>query len=82
MKDFKFFSVDCCGDPNLLILDDDALLKYFNISKRTSAEWRNKRLITYFKIGKKVYYKLSDVEKMLENHKIPSRWEKRNIGII
>ena len=47
--------------PEQIILDDVALREMLKISKRTTAYLREKGLITYSKIGSKIYYLLSDV---------------------
>jgi hypothetical protein len=53
-----------------IILDDVDLCKLLHISKRTSAEYRAKSMIVYYKLGGKVFYKLADVLTMLDKHKI------------
>lgn len=48
-----------------VILDDVDLRQMLKVSKRTTANWREIRQITYSKLGGKIYYKLSDVLDML-----------------
>jgi hypothetical protein len=33
-----------------------------HISKRTAQDWRKKKIIGFFQIGNKIYYRLSDVK--------------------
>jgi hypothetical protein len=80
MVEYKNFNTECCGDPEYLILDDVSLRAYFNVSARTTAEWRRKGLITYSRIGNKVYYRYSDVAKMLDNFKFPSKAEQKRFN--
>lgn len=41
-----------------------------NISNRTWQQWRDKRLIPFSQFGAKIYVRLSDIEALLESHKI------------
>jgi hypothetical protein len=38
------------------------------ISKRTAQTWRDEGKISFSQVGSKIYYKLSDVEKLLQTH--------------
>jgi len=38
------------------------------ISKRTAQTWRDEGRISFSQVGNKIYYKLSDVEKLLQEH--------------
>jgi len=39
-----------------------------NISKRTAQEWRNKKIIEFSQVGNKIYYRLSDIQKLLNDN--------------
>jgi hypothetical protein len=39
-----------------------------HISKRTAQTWRDERRIPFTQIGAKIYYKLSDVMKLIEQN--------------
>lgn len=65
--------------PEQTILDDVDLRKMLNVSARTTAEWRTKRLITHKKVVGKMYYKLSDVLAFLDKYTVES--DTRNIKI-
>lgn len=55
-----------------IIWDDVELRERLNVSKRLTAYWREQNLITHSKVGSKIFYRLSDVLKMLKEHEIPS----------
>jgi len=46
------------------------MIRYFKVSERTLANWRLMGLISYSKIGSKIYYTKEDRDKFLENHKV------------
>jgi hypothetical protein len=48
------------------LLNEDEVCKYFGIKKRTLIEYRNKRLIAYYKIEGTIRYKYADIEKFME----------------
>ena len=39
-----------------------------NISKRTAQTWRDEGLISYSQVGSKIYYRMSDVQKLLDSN--------------
>jgi hypothetical protein len=49
-------------------LDNQEFMQLLKISRRTSQSHRDNNLIAYSIIGNKIYYKVSDVEALLENH--------------
>lgn len=46
--------------------------KILGISQRTWQFYREKRLIPFCQIGRKIYVKMSDVEAFLESHMVPA----------
>lgn len=58
--------------PDQIILDDVQLREMLKMSKRSTAYLREKGLITYSKIGSKIYYLLSDVLFFLKQNEIQS----------
>ena len=40
------------------------------ISSRTLQRWRSMRILPYSRIGNKIYYRLADIEKLLESRRI------------
>lgn len=49
-------------------LDSSEVLSVLKISSRTLQNYRDQRLIPFSKIGSKIYYKASDIEKYLNDH--------------
>lgn len=52
-------------DPEDVFFDNGEFMKLMNISKRTAQEWRNKKVIEFSQVGNKIYYRLSDIKKLL-----------------
>ena len=55
-------------DPNNIFFDSQEFMQLMNISKRTAQEWRNKKVIEFAQVGNKIYYRLSDIKKLLNNN--------------
>ena len=49
-------------------LDNQEFLLLMKISKRTAQTWRDEGKISFSQVGSKIYYKLSDVEKLRQEH--------------
>ncbi len=49
-------------------LDNQEFLQLMKFSKRTAQTWRDEGKISFSQVGSKIYYKLSDVEKLLQAH--------------
>ena len=49
-------------------LDNQEFLILMKISKRTAQTWRDEGRISFSQVGNKICYKLSDVEKLLNEH--------------
>jgi len=60
------------GDTNPLQiwLDKQDILQRMHISSSTLQKWRKKKLLPYSRLGRKIYYLESDVQKMLENARV------------
>jgi len=54
--------------PEDSFLDNQELVKLLSISKRTAQSWRDEGKISFSQIGSKIYYKMSDVQKLLETN--------------
>ena len=54
--------------PQDLFLDNQEFLQLMHISKRTAQTWRDSGVIAYSQIGSKIYYRMSDVQKLLDNN--------------
>jgi hypothetical protein len=55
-------------DPEDVFFDNQEFMKLMNISKRTAQEWRNKDVIKFSQVGNKIYYRLSDIKKLLNDN--------------
>jgi hypothetical protein len=65
--------------PERDIWDNKRLLKELNISTRTAAYLRSKKLLPYHKVEGLVFYLKSDVLAMLKKHRIESIGNKTRI---
>jgi len=52
-------------EPQFDFIDNADLLKLLNISARTAQGWREKGIVSFSQIGAKLYYKKSEIVKML-----------------
>lgn len=59
-------------NPEHVFFDNQEFIQIMNISKRTAQEWRNQNIIAFSQIGKKFYYRMSDILDMLEKNFIPA----------
>lgn len=67
--------------PDRVIYDDVQLREFLKISKRTTAYWREKGLITFSKLGGRIYYELSDILSFLKAHQITAIDDKLKISL-
>ena len=49
-------------------MDNQEFQTLMKISKRTAQTWRDEGRISFSQVGNKIYYKLSDVEKFLNEN--------------
>ena len=56
--------------PSDTYLDNQEFLLLMKISKRTAQTWRDEGKISFSQVGNKIYYKLSDVEELMQKHYI------------
>lgn len=54
--------------PEYVILDNSDILKLFKISSKTASNWREEQILPYSQIKGKIYYKLSDIHKVIDKH--------------
>lgn len=54
--------------PKDIFLDNQEFLQLMNISKRTAQTWRDSGIISFSQIGSKLYYRMSDVQKLLDKN--------------
>jgi hypothetical protein len=70
IEDFKKAMENVTKPPDQVIYDDVDLRNFLKVSKRTTAYWREKSLITFSKLGGKIYYRLSDILSLIKQHEI------------
>ena len=70
---------NCQRPANEIIVDNTGMMDILNISKRTAASMRQKRMITYSRIGGLIYYKLSDILEFINNNEVTSVSKSRRI---
>ena len=61
---------DISSPPSQTILTNKELLQLMRVCSKTAQKWRDRGLITYSKIGREIFYKLSDVLDMLDKNKV------------
>lgn len=59
--------------PDQVFFDNQEFIQVMNISKRTAQAWRDTGMIAFSQVGSKMYYRLSDILKMLEKYHKPSK---------
>jgi len=57
-------------------LTGDEVIHLLGISKRTLQNYRDQRTLSFSQVGRKIYYKASDIDEYLEAHYIKSRYQK------
>jgi hypothetical protein len=54
--------------PQETFLDNQEFLKLMKISKRTAQTWRDEGMMSFSQINSKIYYKMKDVEVLLNKN--------------
>lgn len=57
--------------PEYVLLDNADILQLFKISPKTASNWREEQILPYSQIKGKIYYKLSDIHKVIDKHYNP-----------
>lgn len=61
------------NNPEQVFFDNQEFIQVMNISKRTAQAWRDTGMIAFSQVGSKMYYRLSDILKMLDKYYKPSK---------
>ena len=61
------------SNPEQVFFDNHNFMQLMNISKRTAQAWRDTGMIAFSQVGGKMYYRLSDILRMLEKYHKPSK---------
>ena len=56
-----------------LICDNEEFMKIMRISRRTAQLWRNNGTIGFSQLNNKIYYKISDIQKLINDNYKPSK---------
>ena len=54
--------------PSDIFVDNQEFIQLMNISKRTAQNWRDQGTISFSQVGSKIYYRMSDIQKLLDNN--------------
>jgi len=65
-------SINIRADKSETFVDNQEFLQMMKISKRTAQTWRDEGKISFSQVGNKIYYKLADVEALLQQHYVKS----------
>lgn len=63
-------------EKNQKILSNDDVCHLLMISKRTLQSYRDRGILPFAQIGRKIYYKDSDIDEYLDQHYIKSNYQK------
>ena len=55
-------------DPEYVLLDNADIQQLFKISPKTASNWREEQILPYSQIKGKIYYKLSDMKKVIDDN--------------
>lgn len=58
--------------PDDTFIDNQEFIQIMNVSKRTAQSWRDEGIISFSQIGSKIYYRMSDVQSLLDKHYKPA----------
>ena len=67
LKEIKAY-VKNINSPSEHFIDNKEFVKLMGISFRTAQTWRDEGKIGFSQEGKKIYYRMSDIDLFLENH--------------
>lgn len=55
-------------NPSEIFVDNVEFIELMKISKRTAQHWRDTGVISFSQIGSKIYYRMSDIENLLDSN--------------
>ncbi len=59
-------------EPKDSFLDNQEFLQLMNVSKRTAQTWRDEGIVSFSQVGGKIYYRMFDVQKLLDSNYKPA----------
>lgn len=51
-----------------VFVDNEEFIKMMKVSRRTAQTWRDEGKISFSQVGNKIYYKLSDIERTMQEY--------------
>lgn len=51
-----------------VFVDNEEFIKMMKISRRTAQTWRDEGKVSFSQVGNKIYYKLSDIERTMQEY--------------
>lgn len=73
----NYTDTDRSKESESTFLGNKDVCKLLQLSPRTLQDYRDKRLIAFYKLEGKILYKMSDIRKMLENNYYDAWKQKR-----
>lgn len=64
--------IEFADDP---IIDNARFIELMGISAKLAQSWRNNGIVEFSQIGSKIFYRLSDIRKMLDRYHVKSTIE-------
>jgi hypothetical protein len=55
-------------NPQDVFVDNQEFIQLMNISKRTAQAWRDDGIISFSQVGSKIYYRMGDIQKLLDSN--------------
>jgi len=60
-------------DPEFIFLDNAELKQLLSISDSAAARWRQQQKLEFSLVGRKIYYRLADIARMIQEHKVNAK---------
>jgi hypothetical protein len=70
MNEIQYLVKTNKSEPSDVFMDNADFIRLMNISKRTAQTWRDEGVISFSQVGSKIYYRMSDIESLLESRKV------------
>ncbi|MBN2764919.1 MAG: helix-turn-helix domain-containing protein [Paludibacteraceae bacterium] len=61
--------------PEDTFIDNPKFMQLMGISAKTAQSWRDNGVVSYSQIGSKIYYRLSDIRRLLDRYHVKSTLE-------
>ena len=61
--------------PDDMFIDNPKFMELMGISQKTAQTWRDTGVVSFSQIGNKIYYRISDIQQLLNDNYIKARRE-------